>query len=326
MELRWDIINANLEKYIKKYYYVQGIIEECVLKLCDRIMNVYGKYGQNIDLRTCKIEYPFMEINESIEIVGKFYKSFDESLYNSYRNIIYDKEKTFIQLDKKEKSCVNNNKLYLCLEQNSSDIFTICHETAHAVFQSRFSQDLVISMTYQLMFTEVNTITLEHLINEHIEENNLRMLERVADDFLKVILYMFINWITNVYKRNSKIDDKIFWGELNSIENPVVKNAFKKYLGIFLAKVQNDKIYDQLLRSKYIIASALSATLFKRFQSGAITKEEYIKMMSDLNKIESFEEALNILNLNYIENSDILDTIEKDYDSCCEKFFNSRNR
>ena len=326
MELKWEVINSNLEMYWKNYYYIQEIIECNVLKLCNIIMTSYAKYGQNIDLRKTKLEYPFIDINTSIEIVGNFYKSFDESLYNSYRNIIYDKEKTVIELESKEKSYVNNNKLHLCLEQNSSDIFKICHETSHAVFQSKFSQNISESMAYQLMFTEVNSITLEHLIYDYIEEKNLRSLEIITDDFLKVIFYMFINWIANVYKKNGKIDNNIFWEELNAIENIVVKNAYKKYIGLLVAKVQRNEINNQLVMSKYIIASSLSAPLFKRLKNGVITSEEYIKMMSDLNKIESFDEALDLLNLNYIQNSDILDTIEKDYDSCCSKFFESRNR
>lgn len=297
-----------------------------VIKLCEIIVEEYAKLGQNIDLRKNEKGYSFMEINSSIEFVGNFYKNFDESLYDSYNNIIYDPNRTVIKLGNKINSRVKGNSLFLFLEQKTSDIFTICHESAHAIFQPSFGTVISNELVNKLIFSEINSITFERIINEQVEEKNLMLRQRVIEDFSKALAYIFIDWITNVYKKYTKIDDEIFWFELNSIDNVVLKNAYKKYVGQLMVIVQEGKLYNQIVYSKYIIASTLSATLFKRIQSGEISNKEYIKMMSDLNKIETFEEALNLLNLNYMKNDDILDTVKKDYDSCCVELFESRKR
>lgn len=57
-----------------------------------------------------------------------------------------------------------------------------------------------------------------------------------------------------------------------------------------------------------------------------MSKEEYIRMMSGLNRIETFEEALDLLDLNYLKNNDILNAVKRDYDSCCVEIFESRKR
>lgn len=326
MEANWKKINSNLEQYWQNYSNVQKIMDAYVIKLCEIIVEEYAKLGQNIDLRKNEKGYSFMEINSSIEFVGNFYKNFDESLYDSYNNIIYDPNRAVIKLGDKINSRVKGNSLFLFLEQKTSDIFTICHESAHAIFQPSFGTVISNGLVNKLIFSEINSITFERIINEQVEEKNLMLRQRVIEDFSKALAYIFIDWITNVYKKYTKIDNEIFWFELNSIDNVVLKNAYKKYVGQLMVIVQEGKLYNQIVYSKYIIASTLSATLFKRIQSGEISNKEYIKMMSDLNKIETFEEALNLLNLNYMKNDDILDTVKKDYDSCCVELFESRKR
>lgn len=327
MEKTLQVINENLKMYCKDYNVVQRDMNNNVMKLCEIVLDEYEKMCSSKNLlQQDQSKYDFIDINDSIEIVANFYKGFDDSLYNSFLNVIYDKERTKIKIGDKNDSVDINNTMYLYLGQNISDIFTITHESAHKIFQNFLQEPISIGLINRLTFVEINSITLERLIAKQVDDNNEFLKARTESDFLKVIVYLFIEWISEIYRKYNIITQDIFRNELHNIKNENMKKAFFQYLPQLLNKVANNELYGQLLSSRYILGSVLSSTLSKRIESKELSKEEYIKMMSGLNRIETFEEALDLLDLNYLKNNDILNAVKRDYDSCCVEIFESRKR
>lgn len=327
MEKTLQVINENLKMYCKDYNVVQRDMNNNVMKLCEIVLDEYEKMCSSKNLlQQDQSKYDFIDINDSIEIVANFYKGFDDSLYNSFLNVMYDKGRTKIKIGDKNDSVDINNTMYLYLGQNISDIYTITHESAHKIFQNFLQEPISIGLINRLTFVEINSITLERLIAKQVDDNNEFLKARTESDFLKVIVYLFIEWISEIYRKYNTITQDIFRNELHNIKNENMKKAFFQYLPQLLNKVANNELYGQLLSSRYILGSVLSSTLSKRIESKELSKEEYIKMMSGLNRIETFEEALDLLDLNYLKNNDILNAVKRDYDSCCAEIFESRKR
>lgn len=70
----------------------------------------------------------------------------------------------------------------------------------------------------------------------------------------------------------------------------------------------------------------MSSLIYKRLKEGLLTFDKYINNMNKLNDINSFYEALEILDLNYIKSAKMLSEINKNYDESCMYILKSRNR
>lgn len=328
MKEYWKKINENLKDFCEQEDPILNTIpiKNNSKELFDIILRQYNNIDTNtFELFEYDINYEKIDLNDSIKIVADFYKDIDETLYNAFYNIIYDSENTKIRIDSSIESEVVKNKLNLNLHQNSYDIFVLCHESAHRIFQpviSKINKDLINKKTIiQFWFNEINSITLERVLNQKIElDKNKFLYRRLLGDLSRTIVYLFVDWISEVYLKHQKyIDFNILKVEISKIEDETIKNIFYKHIAFLMDVVYNNDVYIQFYFSKYILASVLSATLSQNLEKGNLSYQEYLEMMLKLNNIETIEEGLNILGLNYLENSDMLDKIKHNYNNSCEE-------
>lgn len=324
MQVNWELINKNLKEFQINYKVVQNFVNPFINPLLDLILEEYQEYGKSIDIRKSIIDENYVSLEDSIEVVEEFFKDFDMGLYQKFQELLQDKNQVKIALDNKMESRVFNNILYLFLKQNGDDKYTICHEFTHKFFPYIHNYDDTISTLSRQMVVEINSLTMEKLFNDK-EKNNLFLKNRLISDFNKTISYSFIDWMSQIIKKYGMIDGNIFVKEFNNLENDNKRMGFYTYLNTLAALIQNNNMAFQNEAFRYIIGSTLSSTLFYRLKNETISVEEYIKMMSDLTLVNTYEEALDRMNLNYIKNPKILDEIKDSYKKHNKYIFTERD-
>lgn len=320
MQIDWNLINENLRKFCENYKIIQKEVNPKIMCLLDMVFDEYIKYGQNYDMRKIIVDPSFVEPEESLEIVSDFFKNINENLYNEFRNNIYDSNYTKIEINEYGESNVKNNILNLSFKQNSEDKYMICHESIHRMFSCNFSDDDPLILLNKQMFLETNSCTFERLLYSNTKDKFF-LKKRTIDDFNKTITYLFFDWISTVYLKQNKINLEIFNDEFNKIPNKNLQKAFYEYLNSLIALVQLNRMNFQFTIFRYIIGSTLSSTLITKIQNKELSIEEYLHLMSKLNTINTYEEGLDLLNLNYIKNNGILENIRKNYSGSCQELF-----
>lgn len=312
----WNVINKNLDDYCTQRDFLQREINSYVKKLAEIIIEQYNFIEpQSFKMFSSNIEYKKQNLEDTFKIVSKFFKDINEDLYNSFLNIMYNKDMTKI-------SCVENihevtqGKLYLGFSQTSSDPYILCHEVVHKIFSPKKEVD------------EVNSITFEKILNDkyNIDDNKF-MMERLSSDLSEAILFLFVEWISKIFlKNNKKVNEKIIKNELEKLDNQLLKFIFEIKINYLLNMIYKNELYRQVAMARYIIGSTFSTTILNKIRKGIWSFENYFKKVNQLNTITTFQDGLNILELNYITNNDILIEIQKNYFSFYQEIYKSRKR
>ena len=116
MQVNWELINKNLKEFQINYKVIQNFVNPFINPLLDLILEEYGIYGKNIDLRKSIVDENYVSPEDSIEVVEEFLKNFDMGLYQKFQNLLRDENQVKIALDNKMESRVFNNILYLFLK------------------------------------------------------------------------------------------------------------------------------------------------------------------------------------------------------------------
>ena len=325
----WNIINTNLKKYLKQRDSLQEEIISYVKKLALIIVEEYPSYKQNnFKMFALDVQYEFQDLNDTFKIVSDFFKEIDLDLYESFLNIIYDDEITKISCNSTLNGVIQD-KLFLSFSQNSSDAYVLCHEAIHKIFnQKKDIKEINKSYVMQMLFDEVNSITFEKIFNDKNDVDfNKFMNERLQSDLSKSILFLFVEWILEVFiKNNENISEKIIKKELDIFNNKMLKNIFGIKINYLLNMVYKDELYRQVVMAKYIIGSTISTSIYKKIKKEEWDYKLYFRKINLINDIKNFKEGLNILELNYLANDDILSEIQKNYHSFYQKMYESRKR
>ena len=320
----YDKITKNLKN--TKYFLD---LNSYVSPLYDIVLKQYDKVDDSFSMFTNTINYEPLNNNDAFNIVGNKFKKIDISLYNSYLNILYDRQLTKI-INGSNPSFVYGEELFINLKNTTSDVSEIAHEVMHRIFNQKQYNIENTSDVAKIFFVEVNSITFESIINEElsIDKDNF-LKERFYSDLSKTIYYKFCIFMYKIIKEKGYIDNDILYSKINELSDDNLKTIFNKHLKV-LCKTLYNRVqrvdFDMLIFSKYIVASVLSKTIYKDICEGKLSFNEYFNRMLKLNKLDSFIEGLNILDVNYIYKSDILDALDRNYTNYYNNLFDSRKR
>ena len=315
------IINGQIDIIL----YINQYIEPLSKIIC----NGFSFVDSKIDVYRFKQQYEPLNGNETFEIISDALSNIDEGLNNSFLNIIRDSENTIITYNGNI-SRVDGTKMILSLKNTTSDITEVTHEVIHRIYNSMPPKIDTIEEILKELFSEVNSITFESIINDSLKiDKNKYIEERMYSDISKSIYYIFIIAIFKTYKKYGIVDNEKLNKELDLLCDDTTKQAISKYTSLIANKAYKTigrSSIDLLKYSKYIIANVISKTLYNRIKKGNLSYQEYLKQMLELNKIDKFEDALNILDVNYIYNTEKLHELNENYHNTCKNICGNRIR
>ena len=309
-----------------------------VAPLHDIMISEYPKVSDTFELFSSEEKYEPLIQQEAFNIVGNKLRKIDNNLYNTYMNIINDKEKITIieeeKINEKTKtvdgSSVYGDKMTLYLKNTSFDVSLIAHEIMHVIFNQRIQKMDDSSDIVKLLFSEVNSILFESVINEELElDKDVFLKERFHSDLSKSIYYKFCYFMYTTYLKYGHIDNDVVMRELTAMKDENLKQIFLKYGGK-LAKVLISRVdlleYDLFTFSGYVVGSVLSKTIYKKIVDNEITYEEYFKRVQELKEIDRYTDGLSVLDVNYIYKKSINDELKNNYDEFCDTILGARKR
>ncbi|MBE6161732.1 MAG: hypothetical protein E7158_05905 [Firmicutes bacterium] len=319
------------------FYKINDGLKECakgnsfMLETNSYVENLFRIILKNYYLyKNDKIEYKPLEISESIKKAGMIFKEIDSVLYDSFNNIITDKKHTTITITKNRQSYVDGEKIFLNLTNTSRDIIEIIHESIHKVFNPKIYKIEEVKHIIRLFFNELNSITFERIANDKLDIDKDKFLyERFISDMEKSIFYMFYNFVFKIYLKRGNVNIDIIKEEINNIQDLLLKQIFIENLDDNIVKLEYNSEYlakFQVQISRYIIASVLSASIYKNIKDGKMTYKDCISKMEELNNINNYMEGLDLFGLNYIKSNNVLEQLDYNYNKSCELLAESRNR
>ena len=96
MQVNWELINKNLKEFQINYKVIQNFVNPFINPLLDLILEEYGIYGKNIDLRKSIVDENYVSPDDSIGVVEELLKNFDIGLYQKFQNHLSDENQVKI--------------------------------------------------------------------------------------------------------------------------------------------------------------------------------------------------------------------------------------
>lgn len=326
MNTLFQKINNNLAAYSSQKYPLDERTWKWILHLCQISIKQFINVEEYIFKNA--IFYEKMNLNDSLNIVANFYKEIDENLYHAFLNQMYNADYTKFQINSTKNNRVRNQCILLDLHENTSDSFCILHEASHKIFQPFFGKKVIDDNRYPLLFSENLPFFLERKFNEKIDiDKNKFLYDRLINLIEASVICLFTEWMLKIYKENNQhINPMILRQEIEKITDPFFRQVVEKKASYLLVNLAKSTIYKRGSFSKYILAGVLAPTLYKNVKEEKWTLPQFLKKMSTLNTINSFEEGLDILELNYLKDKNVIIKLEENFMQDCENMIEVRKK
>ena len=249
-------------------------------KIINSLIALYFKFDFDYDFNSSvKKTANKYNISESYNIACKFFKSFDNNMYNAFINTISFDKKSFLFVSKDiNHKCLDNNnhvvlgtgKTIIGVENNINDIYGITHEFTH-----KYNLQIGKKM-YNKILCEVGSITSEIYLRNYLENTkheedaynyiyNRLMVTMYYCFFIKYVEFLnsdvkilIIRSLNREYY-NEEINKKI-----NLIDDVKLKKIFLDNFDLFEKDIDRQSLslidYNQMYR--YIYAMFISPYIY----------------------------------------------------------------
>ena len=272
----------------------------------------YGTIGINYSQEeVTPTEY--IDVIKSFEIARNFLKTLDPELLNIFDNLVKDKERFFIHINKDESSSACfNGIVILNLKNTINDVYSIIHEFIHKLY---LPINTKINSKETSILSELPSLYTELLLNDYIIANypeyKSDCLKRMNDRFNNITTVATMSYfhilILELIIENKELNPDTLMEKVLGIEDEKIKNKIMKKFESFYVEQTYQSGIDFMMTFSYVFGIISSAYIKNNSKNDVETLRKILILSRDIHHKDDLGKLLKNIDLKILKRNSKLD-------------------